>query len=304
MEIVVGIHWECKHPQFAVSQSQPLQGILLVVATILVGAVVGVVHYYLVGGGEGPPHPILMHCMIVSVVITFWMTIMFGGWPFSLIKNKAVSGLALVTGCYVVNYILFRILFDYGFMAGAPIYNPALDPGGMFNGGTMVVAYLAFIAIMFLFLHFDLWPMTTQPGIMAQPVLGIVWTAICGVLGAGLFFVGIGPFAMDPQIFNVVVPIPFIFGTIIVLNMLHNSTFIKFGQPVRGVLNVVAAAVIGTALAALYNALSGSVTGDLGSGPPGYEYEIWIASALLGVTFPFLIFFAEFFKMWPLKKPE
>ena len=30
------------------------------------------------------------------------------------------------------------------------------------------------------------------------------------------------------------------------------------------------------------------------------DYERWLASALLGVTFPFLIFYAEFYKMWPL----
>ena len=39
-------------------------------------------------------------------------------------------------------------------------------------------------------------------------------------------------------------------------------------------------------------------------GPPTNDYEIWLATALLGVTFPFLIFFAEFFKMWPLQKAK
>jgi len=29
-----------------------------------------------------------------------------------------------------------------------------------------------------------------------------------------------------------------------------------------------------------------------------------LATALLGITFPFLIFFAEFFKMWPLQKSK
>jgi len=44
------------------------------------------------------------------------------------------------------------------------------------------------------------------------------------------------------------------------------------------------------------------VTGVLKSGPPAYDFELWIASALLGVTFPLLIFHAEFFKLWPLKR--
>jgi hypothetical protein len=42
-------------------------------------------------------------------------------------------------------------------------------------------------------------------------------------------------------------PIAFIFGTIIVLNMLQNSLFAKAAQPVRSALNAVTAIVIGAA---------------------------------------------------------
>jgi hypothetical protein len=68
------------------------------------------------------------------------------------------------------------------------------------------------------------------------------------------------------------------------------------------VLNVVAVVVIGTVLSLAYGALAPVVTGALKPGPPTYDFEIWLASALLSVTFPFLIFYAEFFKFWPLKR--
>jgi len=100
----------------------------------------------------------------------------------------------------------------------------------------------------------------------------------------------------------VTIPIPFIFGTIIVLNMMHNSIFSSLQQPAKGVANAVAAMVVGSILAVVYGALAPTLTGPLAEGPPAYEYEIWLASALLAVTFPFLIFFAEFFKMWPMMK--
>jgi hypothetical protein len=58
----------------------------------------------------------------------------------------------------------------------------------------------------------------------------------------------------------------------------------------------------GVLLFGVYSALSGRVTGILKPGPPTYDFELWIASALLGVTFPMLIFHAEFFKLWPLKR--
>jgi uncharacterized membrane protein AbrB (regulator of aidB expression) len=109
---------------------------------------------------------------------------------------------------------------------------------------------------------------------------------------------------IDVMVFLVTVPIPYIFGTIIVLNMLQNSLMSKLTQPAKGVANAVLVAIIGTVLAQVYRALSPVVTGTLHSGPPTYDMEIWLASALLAVTFPFLIFFAEFFKFWPLAKSE
>jgi hypothetical protein len=96
--------------------------------------------------------------------------------------------------------------------------------------------------------------------------------------------------------------VPFIFGTIIVLNMLQNSLFAKMTQPAKGVANVVAAIAIGQLLAVIYGALAPVVTAALPSGPPGYEYEIWLANALLSVTFPCLIFLAAYFGFWPLVK--
>ena len=52
------------------------------------------------------------------------------------------------------------------------------------------------------------------------------------------------------------VPIPFLFGTIFMLNMLQGSLFAKFQQPLKGVLNAVAAAVLGNLFALMYRALA------------------------------------------------
>jgi ABC-type amino acid transport system permease subunit len=109
---------------------------------------------------------------------------------------------------------------------------------------------------------------------------------------------------MDVVAFMVKVPIPFIFGTIMVLNMMQGSLFGKTKQPLKGVLNTIASTVIGVALAMVYGALAPVVTGAVKPGPPTYDFEIWLASALLGVTFPFLIYYAEFFQMWPLRGVE
>jgi hypothetical protein len=301
MQIVVAVVWAGKHPRFATSKPQPLQGLLLVLVTLAVGAIAGAVYFVTAGGGISPPTPMLAHCTIVSVVVTFWAAIMFGGWPFTLIRNPVAVGLVLVAACYLVNYLLFLVLFDYAFMADAPVYVAGLDPGGLFNAWSALVFYVTALGAMFLVLHFDLWPLTKVGGLMKQPVLGLVWTAMAVGVAALAYYVGVTVRRVDPVQFLVAVPIPFIFGTIVELNMLQGSFFAKLGQPMKGVLSTLTAAVVGVALARMYGALAPMLTGVLAAGPPAYESEIWLASALLSVTFPFLVYFAEFFKMWPLQ---
>ena len=303
MEIVIGVTWGCKQPGFAAKHAQPVKGATLALLAAITGVIVVGAYFFTVGGGVRPLSPMLMMCTITSVVITFWAAIMWGGWPFNtLIKSPVAAGLAMLAACYIVNYLLFRLFFNYEFMRGAPVYTPSLDPHGLFNANLALVFYITAIGIMFLMLHFDLWPLTKSAAVMKQPVLGLVWTAICLALGGIIFYVGVFAMAMDPLQFMVRVPIPFIFGTIIVLNMLQGSLFEKQAQPLKGILSAVTAAVIGTGLALLYGGLAPRVSGTLAPGPPGNDFERWLASALLGVTFPFLIFYAEFFEFWPLKK--
>ena len=305
MEVVIGITWGTKHPAFAGVRPQPAKGLLLILVSLAVGAVVACLHFFAAGAGAAPPPPMAAQCIITSVITTFWLAVMFGGWPFvNWIKNPLGAGLTMLVACYVINFLLFRFLFDYSFMQGAPVYVAAADPHGLFNAWNVLVFEMAALAVLFVVLNFDLWPFTTSAAMMRQPVLGLLWTVVALGIGAVAYYLGVTLGGMDVVAFMVQVPIPFIFGTIIVLNMFQGSLFGKFQQPLRGVLNTLAALVIGEVLARVYGALAPVVTGTVNPGPPAYQYEIWLASALLGVTFPFLIFFAEFFRMWPLQRTE
>jgi hypothetical protein len=115
-------------------------------------------------------------------------------------------------------------------------------------------------------------------------------------------WIAVGLMAMDPMIVLTRVTAPAIFGTIIVLNMLQNSLFQRMAQPVKGVLNTAAALVFGVVFANVYGLVSPKLVGALASGPPGYDYEIWLVNALLSVTFPFLVFYAACLAYWPLTR--
>jgi hypothetical protein len=187
-------------------------------------------------------------------------------------------------------------------MKEAPVYVASLDPHGWFNAWSALVYIVTALSVMFLMLHFELWPLTLRPALMKQPVLGIVWTSIALIVAAGVFCIGINVYGMDTVQFMVSVPIPFIFGTIVTLNMLEGSLFRNRKQPVRGLLSATAAVLIGTGLSWMYQSVAAIVTGRLHSGPPSYDFEIWLASALLAVTFPLLIINPVFFDFWPFKQ--
>jgi hypothetical protein len=302
MQVVAVVLWG-GNPGFVSRMGQPMKGIVLVLLTVAVSLVATAVAHAVVGEGVSPPGPIPSHFAVVVVPTTFWLAIMMGGWPItSVIKNPIVAGFAVVIAAYVLTYIEFRLLFNYDFMQGAPVYL-ASAPRGMFNAVMALVFHVTALAVMFLVLCFDLWPLTASPAVMKQPVLGLVWSAITLGGAALAMWIGVGMFGMDPMAFLTGVTAPFIFGTIIMLNMLQNSLFATMTQPTKGAVNAIGAAVMGVALAQLYTAVMPIVSGALPSGPPGYEHEVWLANALLSVTFPFLIYYAVFFGYWPLTKP-
>jgi hypothetical protein len=271
------------------------------VFTAVVAAAIAPIVWWSVGEGVSPPGPIPSQYEVVVVPTTFFLAIAFGGWPFTtLTQNRTAAGFVVLAAAYVITYGLFRSLFSYEFLAGAPVYLASAPHGG-FNGTTALVFYVTMLAGMFLVLHFDLWPLTTSPALMKQPVLGVVWTLVAFAVAAVVMWVTLGQMALDPMYVLTRITAPFIFGTIIVLNMLQNSLFARVKQPLKGIANALAALVIGVGLAQLYGAMASTVAGiPLASGAPGYEYELWLVNALLSVTFPFLIVYAAYFNLWPL----
>jgi len=290
------------NPPFAAKLSQPAKGLVLLIVTLVAGAVIAPIALRVVGEGISPPGPIPSHFAVIVVPTTFWLAIMWGGWPFTLFgKDPLVAGVALLAGAYVITWVIFRVFFNYDFMQGAPVYL-ASAPQGLFNGVSTLVFYVTALAVMFLVLCFDLWPFTRVPSLMQQPMLGLVWSIVCAAGAWIVMRIAVSSMGMDPMSVLTQITAPFIFGSILVLNMFQNSLYAKFAQPVKGMLNAITAAVLGVALYVVYCLVSPYVSGQLTSGPPGYDFEVWVANALLSVTFPFLIFLAAYFAYWPLAK--
>jgi hypothetical protein len=284
--IIIGTRWAPPRAAFA-QLSQPRRGLTLVGLAAAVGAAGLAVGFVTIGHGVSPPLPILSQFAVLAIPVTFWMSIMWGGWPFVLVPNRIVATATLVAACYALNYILFSVFARDGFLTG-----PTVDAFAV-----------SCVAVMFLLLHFDLWPLTRLRGISEQPWRGIVWTAVVLPLGASVFLFGTQLLGTPAPVFMSRIPIPFIFGSILLLNTLKGSLFARLRQPVKGLVGALAAAALGTGLAIGYALARPALTGTLTSGPPSYQAATWLASALLGVTFLFLSFHNDFFDFWPFGPP-
>jgi len=298
---VVGAFWHGQHPRRIASLAQPWRGIGYLLMAAIVGGVVGTLLLVTVGAGITPPTPMVTQCVIISVPLSFWFTVMWGGWSFTRVRSPLVGGFLVLLATYAVAALVFR-LFNFAFLVGTPVYSAAGDPQGPFDAWSVLLLVVTSMAAAFLLAHFDLWPLSRRPSLLKQPVLGAVWTVVAIVIASLAMYMGLHVAAMPPPQFLITVPVPFLFGSIVIINVFQGSLFTFVSQPARGVVSAVVAAVVGLLLARLYMGLSGLVSGDQVFGAPSFAGEIWLANALLAVTFPFLAYYGDYFQLWPLRR--
>ena len=303
-EVMTGVLWGGS-PPFVARFGQPQKGAALVGLTLLVGLVTSQFLYRTLGASQGEPGPMLAFFCICVIVTTFFWTIALGGWPFTaMFRNRVVAGLATWLACYAVGGAIYWICANFEYLQGAPVYVPSADPHGLFTAWNVVVYYMSALTVLFSWLCFDLWPLTARPAIMKQPTLGIIVTGTSLVLGYVLFAIGVDGLKIQNVEFLLRVPIAVIFGTILVLNMCQNSVSAS-RQPVKGAINLLVSAVVGSLLLLMYQWLEPAISGPVPPGPEPFQreqFQVWTANALLSVTFPFLVFYAAYFNFWPLAR--
>lgn len=291
---VIGMLWQGAQPKAIAGLPQPLRG----VAFTALGAAVGTVIFFIlsatIGGGKGAT-PFLGFGIILSVVVTFMLALMWGCWPFTLIKNRLLAGLFFLVAAYVITGLLVRAL-NFAFLAGAPFYE-GMDPAGPIPAWDGLVGAITCLAAMFVVLHFDL-PVKRFPRLMKQPILGALWTVVANVIGWSSYFLGTRVFALTPDTFLATVPVPFIFGSVVLLTPLAGSATTGLKGPAKGIAGTVLAMIVGSVLARVYVLLMPMLTLDVPA--TRLDHNLWLATALLGVTFPFLAWHHDYFQLWPL----
>lgn len=309
VQIIIGLLWHNQQPTFVNSFPQPFKGLALLAITVVVGAVVMFSILTFVGGSTGMT-PMLVQYTIMTVVITLWVVPILHCWPFSLMsKNPLIIGSLALIASYFIAYALWTVFFSYEVLGamGHPHYIESLDPKGMFDAWVALTFFVTAVGLIVVHTLFDFWPIDKLSMGMSQPARGIIGTLYILAL-AWLVRTGFVSGLEMPQVeYMIRVPVCMIFGAFMVNNMMQFSLFPTFAQPVRGVILTICAAVVAVIMYEVYGAASTLHVGhELGLGPAnGFAKEIWIASAMLGVTFPIVFLVSGYFGFWPfIRQPK
>lgn len=305
-QIVIGLLWHNQKPDFVMGFGQPIRGLILLAITVLAGAIVMFLILTVVGQSTGIT-PMLVQYTIMTVVVTLWVMPILQCWPFTMIsKDPFVFGILGLIGSYFIAYALWSVFFNYEILGamGHPHYVEALDPKGMFDAWVALTFFVTAVGLIVVHTLFDFWPIDKLSMGMPQPVRGLVGTLYILGLSWVVRTAFVNGMEMPQVEYMIRVPVCMVFGSFLVNNMMQFSLFPRLAQPIRGLVLTLCAAAVAIVMYELYSLASALHVGhELGMGPAGgFEREIWIASAMLGVTFPIVFLVSGYFGFWPLKR--
>jgi len=308
-QIVIGLVWQSRYPAFLSGLGQPARGAAILGLMVLAAAVMTPFILTLVGGGQTPPLPFSIMYTIVSVCTCFWIVALFQCWPMTAAgSHPAVIGGGVFVLSYLVAWVLFHYGFDFAAMKGAPFYTDALDPKGAVSAWPILAFTVTTVSVVMWFVMLDFWPTATLaaavPALGRQPLFGLASAVLVLTVTSGIWGLFVGLLKMDVVDYMVRVPVSALFGEFIMLVMMQTAPFQAVRQPLKGLILLAVVVVLAPAMYALYRIAALFLVGPMAAGAPGYDLDLWIATAMLSVTFPLFVALGDGFAFWPLSRRE
>jgi hypothetical protein len=301
--IICGLVWGGNYPKTLVNKSPAGKGLLLTLIATATGTLIAAVILFVVADKAVPPGPQHNIFIISFIVAMFWVVAVLQCEPLaSLFKHPLSLGAAILTLCFLLAYAVFHFVMNFEFLSQAPFYQAHMDGQGPFMAFDVLTTMVSSVAMIMAFIMLDFWPVSLMPG--AQNKAGqILWSVVWIVaLAIGLRYIFVGILQMDQVVYMAAVPIPFIFGAFIMLNLFEASLFAEIPAPAKGFIYCLVSGLLAAALYPLFQFLGPIVSGEMASGGPGYQLEFWCANAMLAVSFPLIVIYTDFFGRWPLKR--
>lgn len=306
-QIVIGLVWQNSYPGVLTRLSQPARGIAILIILAIAVGVIAPTTLHLVGGGVTPPTPFLNMYIIMSIVATFWLVAVFQCWPAAaLSSHPAAVGLGTLAFAYLSAWVVFRAGFDFQAMAAAPFYVAALDPHGAFPAWHILSYAVTSVAVIMSLVLLDFWPFSALaakvPALGKQPLFGLIVAAVVLPVAGLIWTTGVRLAGMDAVDYLVRVPVSFVFGTFIVLTLFQTAPFQRLAQPGKGLALIIASAVLAVVTYGFYRFVALAAMGNIPAGPPTYGLDLWIATAMLSITFPVIVAYGDGFGFWPFAR--
>jgi hypothetical protein len=193
-------------------------------------------------------------------------------------------------------------------MKDAPFYAVVAPPSGAFNAFYSLGFFLTALAVMLAWVELDFWPLSSippkAPAFGKQPVWGIVVSIIVIIISLLIQWIFVNTMGMDIFVYTLKVPICIIFGEFIMLLLFQTAPVQTMKQPGKGTVLIILNIILAVVMYYIYYWFHTLVASTLPGGPPGYVQELWVATALLGFTFPVITAYTGFFNFWPLTEPK
>jgi len=303
--LAVGLHLES--PGFLARAPQPAKGVIFVALAALVSAVVSPLVLYGIGGGVTPPNPFAILYLVQTVPVTLGLVLLFRCWPLTALSRRPdVVGVGTLVLAYALTWVIFRVFFDFSFLKGTPVYLERLDPRGLFMAWKSAAFIVTAGAVLLCFVLFEFWPVSVlvakRPALAREPLFGLLSGAVVLLVTLVVWGIPVGLAGVDPVVFMTRAPVAVIFGVFIVQAIFQGVGFSRFAQPLKGVAMTAAVIALALAVQVIYGAAARVIAPGMKAGAPSYELELWLATSMLGVTFPVIVVFCDAFAFWPLRR--
>lgn len=305
--VIINSVWQFRVPgRLAGIVSQPLRGLAFTLFALFLGLLVAAVSLASIGHGITPPTPFLMMFIILSVVMVMWQLLVFEGWPFTGLGSRQ-QGWAMLIASYLLAYLCYSLLFDFSRLPGIPAQWIDLAPAGRFDPWSAIVFAITTLGVLFAMQLLEFRPFSSLKSgnhrCGRQPWYGLLLGSAVLVITVALFTLVTGYFRADPVAFMVRGPVSFLFGLFLILDATANQALATIRQPLRGVLLIVLSLAVGALMCGCYEWFMHWRVSRIDSGAPGYGAELWLANAMLSMTFPLILIYCHFLDYWPLGNP-
>ena len=304
---IIGAGWHAQYPSTE-GLPQPWRGFLLTAFAVFIGllACFGLVNFI----ADGAATPFIHVQAINTVITTFFLILAFGMWPFHKLSLPGKGFLTLILA-YIIAWLI-TMLFNFGMLSYAAPSGPVpfyaeggplaafagIAPMGPFAWECALAFYFSVLLFLFCFLAIGFWPFSKSPSVMKQPVMGIVVSIACIVLGAILYLIGVQALHIEPLRFLLYL-VCFLFGLLMFMFMFQMWPGRTLKSPIGGgLLNIVLSIIVGIIA---YHALGAWCTAHFGADAMKYPFDIFAtANLLLGLTFPAWAAYSALWDFWPL----